>query len=221
MSGEHVSLTNEYVLKDRRAFRGFVLPVNSPKRRKLRRQRRDTRKRHRVSKRGKRASRVASIRSTKHWSERKDRRFRNIAFSHRRGGFAKKVARSLCNKSVVRYGAVTYHRKAFNHATSGRLARFIMRARVSTIPTSVFVRAIPEAENLIAMSSLSRRKTATRVRNNRKIAALRYRRQPLTALVRRKERFVSVKREFITRQEYSTARGLVSSVDVVPSITPL
>lgn len=220
-SGEHISVVSKRLLKDRRAFRGFVLPVNVSKRRKLRRQRRDTRKRCRASKRGRRASRVASIRNTKHWSERKDRRFRNIAFSHKRHGFVKKVAGALRSTFTLRYGAAPYERKLLERAPSIRLTRFAARARLGVAPLNTPQHGVPTTESLVTASSFTHRESAIRVRNKRKMAALRYRPQPLTSLLRRKRYFAAAIAENSARQERTIAKRLVSTVDQTPSITPL
>jgi len=143
------------VCKDKKAFRGFVLPVNAPKRRKLRRQIRDTRKRARRSKRVKRASRLAAVRNTKHWSEKKDRRFRNIAFSHRRGGFAKKVSRALVGKFGARYSSLASTQPGIKRIALNRLAKFALHAQAAAAcTTSTAQQSSPSSRGLLAASSL-------------------------------------------------------------------
>jgi hypothetical protein len=65
-SGERVLSPATRLRKNIRAFRGFLLPVHTPRRRKLRRQQRDSQKRQRVSRRSYRSRRRAVFRNTKH-----------------------------------------------------------------------------------------------------------------------------------------------------------
>ncbi len=220
-SGEHVSVMRGRLRKDKRAFRGFVLPIKLPKRRKLRRQVRDTRKRRRVSRRSKRASRLAAFRNTKHWSEKKDRRFRNTALSRKRGGFAKKLSRALIGKFENRYGT-THTQKGTNRLVMNRLARFTLSAQTAAAnalrkPLDI----TPSASKLTAGSSLRRRARVARVRSRSKFAALRYRAQPLTGLVLRKQRFYDSKFAFRVQHRLSLAEKLVSRVSAECSVTPL
>jgi len=82
--GEVVSINTRTLRRERKAARGFILPVHSKNTRKLRRRNRDAATRKRRARRAKRASRRAAIRNTKHWSEKRDQRVRNTTFSHKK-----------------------------------------------------------------------------------------------------------------------------------------
>jgi hypothetical protein len=64
--GEVISVNGTRVHRERKAVRGFTLPIRTRKTRELRRQNRDTITRKRRARRAKRASRRAVIRNTKH-----------------------------------------------------------------------------------------------------------------------------------------------------------
>lgn len=82
--GEVVSVDTRTLHRERKAVRGFILPVQSRNIRKLRRRNRDAAIRKRRARRAKRASRRAAIRNTKHWSEKRDQRIRNTTFGHKK-----------------------------------------------------------------------------------------------------------------------------------------
>jgi len=65
-SGERIAPMKDILRKDKRAFRGILLPVNAPPRRKLRRKLRGATNRNRVSRRPNLAGRRAVLRNTRH-----------------------------------------------------------------------------------------------------------------------------------------------------------
>ena len=130
--GEVVTINKAVLRRSRKAVRGFVLPTHPRQTRRLRRRNRDTNQRKRRARRAKRASRRAVIRNTKHWSEKKDQRFRNTAYSHRKLGYTKTFVKKLRGKFAARAGVATFSARVFN---TPRLAALMQR------PTEALVRA--------------------------------------------------------------------------------
>jgi len=65
-SGEQLLTPIGKLRKNIRAFRGFLLPINAPKKRKLRKQQRNSERRRRISRRPRRSGRLAVLRNRQH-----------------------------------------------------------------------------------------------------------------------------------------------------------
>jgi ribosomal protein S4 len=222
-SGENILVLKKVVRKDRRAFRGFVLPPSRPKRvRKLRRQQRDTRKRRRRSRRAKRSSRIAVLRNTKHWSEKKDRRFRGLAYNHRRLNFAKTFSKNLRKRYARRSNSFTAQTKGLLRGQgTGRATTLDYLASAHGRAESATTLLQPTSKNLLALTSLHRKWRIAKLSKKSKSAKLRYRLLKLRARRLRKNQFKALLRTKRNAATSSVQAELVSSINAISPVTAL
>lgn len=152
--GEIVTINKAVLRRSRKAVRGFVLPTRLRQTRGLRRRNRDTGRRKRRARRANRASRRAVIRNTKHWSEKRDQRFRNATYRHRKLGYAKTFVKKLHGKFAARAGVAPISARVF---TATRLAARVHRStEVLAGAQKVSAAATPTAATLSNASSVHR-----------------------------------------------------------------
>jgi ribosomal protein S4 len=220
--GEVVALDKVVLRRKAEAVRGFVLPVQRQKAKKLRRRNRDTRLRKRRSRRAKRASRRAVTRNTKHWSEKRDQRFRNTTFAHKKLGQAKIVARKLHGRLDAKF---TFNVAAARRATLAsrkRLEAFSSRAALYVGSGQNRYPAVPVPSVILKKSSsLQRRRSAINVYKRSRLSVLQARGLHIGGVAARKRQFKLALSRFREQNRSLVPERLVSSVMTGPAAAAL
>jgi hypothetical protein len=221
-SGERIAPLSEALRKDKRAFRGILLPVNTPPRRKLRRKIRGATNRNRVSRRPNPAGRRAVIWNTRHWSEKRDQEFRTATLRHKRVSYAKRVSRALNGKFRSRHQATIVDLQGAKKVNGARLARFVSSRHFAAVGEKQGqANNRPSGNVLLQSSSFIHRRRLTKTSQS-KLAWLRQRSYRAPRRSRRKERFYRAKSNFRTTQECSALSArLVSALNSEESVTSL
>lgn len=213
-TGERVESLTAILRKDRRAFRGFVLPVNAPKRKKLRRKVRGTSNRSRISRRPNPAGRYAVIRNMSHWSEKKDEDFRTLNMRHKRICYVKRTFRALSRRNGLRYVHPRFplnQRGGVRKSCFGRLKAFKHFSKMSEPQSTLLKEQIASA--LITQTSLVHPRRLIQSSGANKLAYLRQRGYRAQRMRRRKLRISAAKFNFQSRHDkVSVSERLLTTI---------
>jgi ribosomal protein S4 len=213
-NGENVSIRKTLLRRRTRAVRGFVLPTNS--RRRLRRLPRDTIHSKRRSRRKRLSVRRKTRRRTRHWSERRLNRYRQVAHGYKRISLAKTFSTKLSGKFSSRHfsgrsrGAKVSLLKLFSVSANSTTQ---LRTSIATIE--------PTARELEAQSYSHDRGRVWLLRNQSRFARRRYRSSEVDGIASRRHQLETALSALRERTISSLPARLVSAVTSFSVTTPL
>lgn len=214
--GEDISLSIGALRKRTRGVRGFTLPLQNGRRRKLRRQLRDNQSRKRRTRRGRRANRVRGRNRFGHWSEKRLRGVRKSAFTNDRHSAAKRILPKVRGKFAVRFAKRRVAR------ANTRLSSFFARKGTDIALAPAVTTNIAPTATLLENTSYARdRETLWQLRTGTRLEKRRYRSEKFGGVAVRDAQVTAELTKFRERNSNSVPSRLVANLNVFPVTTPL